>query len=375
MPATLVATGPAPGRVPPLAASALRGDAYGPYAIHALPLSPAQQAWYRSSVRLPYLCRAPAMASRVVGDWIARGHGRLSPRARERHRTAAALGAAELLINTSACTGFAGRTRVDGHAALRFDYTHAPWVPRDRATPVGRLSEVSIYVHDSADADQRRALLATYRTPAGHLVRTDSPHDLCYLGSALVAYCSHPAVHLHAGAIAAGRAAGAAPVSAHANVQGLNRAANSWPAHTIGRSYAENRELLRTALISATPWHDARAPRAVPHSWFYRAVLAAHHVARNFGLDGRVASHWVAAFVMHDLDHYSYTRATPSHGPARSPFHPLRALRHVFIVPPTAARVPPDETPAQRDLRLAVAHAVRDVAPEVAAHVGSCWTV
>ncbi|MCB9629686.1 MAG: hypothetical protein H6725_20140 [Sandaracinaceae bacterium] len=237
------------------------------------------------------------------------------------------------------------------------------------------MSEVAIYVRDSPIATERLALLATYRTPAGEHVQTRSPHDIRYLASALVAYCSHPAVHLHAGAIASGREVGAAPALAHANIQGLNRAANDWPAHTIGRSYAENRELLCTAVISSTPWHGQRAPLPVPHSWFYSAVMAAHRVVRSFGVDGRAASHWVAAFVMHDLDHRSYARATRSHGSACSSFHALRLLRHVFIAPPSRRLPPPDESAAQRELRLAVASAVRAVAPGAAAHVGGCWTV
>jgi hypothetical protein len=375
MPHLLQTDDPIARRVPALASCPLRRDASGAYAVYAQPLRLAQQAWYTSSVRLPYLLRTPAMASRLAYDWVSSCHTRLSRSADADVCDQAALGAAELLLNTSACTGFAGRTTLDGESALRFEFALAPWIPRDPTAPVGRLSQVSVYVRDSPEADRRRALLATYRTPTGEQVRTTSAHDICYLASAIVAYCSHPAVHLHAGAILPGRAPGDAPASAHANVQGLNRAANSWPAHTIGRSYAENRELLRTAVASATPWHGRGAPRAVPHSWFYRAALAAHRTLSEFAVDGQVASQWVAAFVMHDLDHHTYARATRSHGFSTSSFHALRALRHVFIVPPSRPLLPPDESRAQRELRLAVTRAVRAFAPEVAAHVGSCWTV
>jgi hypothetical protein len=362
-------------RVPTVSRYPLTGDSKGSFAVYALPLRPTQRIWYTASVRLPYAGRIPKMAASVALDCVRETRSRVSRRARDLGRKNAARAAADLLLNTSACVGFSGKFTLEGESALRFEYTHAPWIPRQRAAPVDHLTQVQLVVRDSMVPEERVAILGQYRLPSGQEVATEGPYDLCYIASALAAYGSHPAVHLNAGALPMGEAAGTGSPAAHANIQGLNRAANNWPAYTLGREYSDNRKLLTTSVVSDTMWHHGGEPCPVPYSNYYRAVVAAHRTAHAFGLKKDSASQWVAAFVMHDLDHLGYAEATRFHGFNASEFHQLRVLRHAFIAPPRRSVSPPDESAAQKALRQAVARAVSEEAPELSRRVGKCWSV
>lgn len=345
-------------------------DRWGPLTLTHHPLRFSERCWYSLSVRGVYAARVPAMAGRMVIDALAQRRGLESESASLR----AAKACAELLLETSACVGFAGRGSLRGERILRFEFDRVPVVPRRRSEPVVIGKELRLMVRDDPRENRRTWVQGSYRRN-GRTVELENPFEAYHLVCALVAYCTHPAVHLHAGRLVQGAHAGSASAFAFANIQGLNRAANHWPAHAIGRSRGENRSLLTAGVESDVAWHRKRDAPRVPYSTFAAVVRIAHRCLAERSVPGPLAAAWVAAFVMHDLDHSGYSKASSVVVGAPTEHASLRTLRHVFIVPPPFGLHPPDESKSQRELRKAVAAAVAESFPRQGQQIGRCWSV